>query len=270
MSQEDTKPTIQQALSAVMGDVQSISKDSRNTSQNFNFRGIDAVMNAVGPALRDHGVVVVPVAVVGEHENYTTKTGTAMKNVILTVTYRFYGPAGDYIEATARGEAADSGDKATPKAHSVAFRTLLLQALCIPTDEPDPDAASHERVVERREEGTRPSKVPRTGAEVKARLAEVLGEAEAEVWLAQAQEYAQGKTLAPTGLQRLAGVVVDLEENPDFDPRLFPPIEDLRERVQQVFAARFDGAVFQGPPWAMTGDEEKAGALSKAEFLAGT
>jgi len=31
------------------------------------------------------------------------------------------------------------------KAHSVAYRTLLLQALCIPTDEPDPDAASHER-----------------------------------------------------------------------------------------------------------------------------
>lgn len=39
----------------------------------------------------------------------------------------------------------DSGDKATAKAMSVAFRTALLQALCLPTDEIDPDAESYER-----------------------------------------------------------------------------------------------------------------------------
>jgi hypothetical protein len=39
----------------------------------------------------------------------------------------------------------DSGDKATAKAMSVAMRTALLQALCLPTDEPDPDATSYER-----------------------------------------------------------------------------------------------------------------------------
>jgi len=36
------------ALSAVMGEVSSVSKDERNTGQGFNFRGIDAVVNAVG------------------------------------------------------------------------------------------------------------------------------------------------------------------------------------------------------------------------------
>src|SRR5690606_2912843 len=43
------------------------------------------------------------------------------------------------------GEALDSGDKATAKAHSVAYRTFLLQALTIPTHEPDPDESSPER-----------------------------------------------------------------------------------------------------------------------------
>ena len=37
--------TIYQALSAVMGDVQAVGKDGRNTQQGFNFRGIDAVVN---------------------------------------------------------------------------------------------------------------------------------------------------------------------------------------------------------------------------------
>ena len=61
------------------------------------------------------------------------------------VEFTFHGPDGSTIVCSALGEASDAGDKATSKAHSVAFRTALLQALCIPTDEPDPDASSHER-----------------------------------------------------------------------------------------------------------------------------
>ena len=47
-------------LSAVMEDAGAVRKSERNTHQNFNFRGIDAVVNAVSPALRKHGVVVLP------------------------------------------------------------------------------------------------------------------------------------------------------------------------------------------------------------------
>ena len=39
----------------------------------------------------------------------------------------------------------DGGDKATAKAMSVAFRIALLQALALPTSEPDPDSTSYER-----------------------------------------------------------------------------------------------------------------------------
>ncbi len=128
-----------------MEDVQAVGKTGRNTQQNYNFRGVDAVVNAVGPALRKHGVVVVPTGAAWADEHYTTKNGANMRSVTLTVTFRFYGPEGDWIEAQACGESADAGDKAIPKAHSVAYRTLLLQALCIPTDEPDPDATAIER-----------------------------------------------------------------------------------------------------------------------------
>jgi len=139
-------PTIAQSLSEIMKAVGAIAKNDKNTSQGFNFRGIDSVVNAVSPALQKHGVIVVPH--VEDYEYATVEIGrnrTAMGHVKVKVTYTFIGQAGDAISATVVGEAMDSGDKATAKAMSVAFRTALLQALCLPTDEPDPDSNSYER-----------------------------------------------------------------------------------------------------------------------------
>lgn len=134
-------------MSKVMGQVQAVGKAQRVTgARGYAFRGVDDVVNAVGPALRDYGVVVVPHAVHEvREERYSTGSGTAMHGVIVRIKWRFYGPAGDFIEAESAGQSSDSGDKAVPKAHSVAYRTVLLQALCIPTDEPDPDTNVHDR-----------------------------------------------------------------------------------------------------------------------------
>lgn len=137
---------IQEALAKVMASVSSVKKSDRNTAQNFNFRGIDAVLNAVAPALREHGVVVIPTVM--NHEYATVEVGqrrTLMAHVLLTVKYTFIGQAGDTLECVVLGEAMDSGDKAVAKAMSVAFRIALLQALALPTDEPDPDSYSYER-----------------------------------------------------------------------------------------------------------------------------
>lgn len=132
-------------LSAVMEAVGAVSKDGRNQAQGFNFRGIDAVVNAVSPALRKEGVVVVPRLVDKTYDIVTTAKGAQMSHIQVVVEYSFYAPDGSTISATTAGEAFDSGDKATAKAMSVAFRTALLQALCLPTDEIDPDAESYER-----------------------------------------------------------------------------------------------------------------------------
>lgn len=138
-------PTVHQALSQVMAEVQVVRKDSKNQAQRFLFRGIDAVMTAVGPALRKHGVVILPEDVEVHRSNGTTANGKQTAEVVIKVTYRVYGPAGDSIHGTVAAEAMDFGDKALAKAMSVAYRTFLLQALTIPTDEPDPDSESYER-----------------------------------------------------------------------------------------------------------------------------
>ncbi len=44
---------IAQALSEIMKAVGAIAKKDKNTSQGFNFRGIDSVVNAVSPARLD-------------------------------------------------------------------------------------------------------------------------------------------------------------------------------------------------------------------------
>lgn len=139
--------TVHQALSKVMAEVQAVRKDSKNQAQRFNFRGIDAVMNAVGPALRKHGVIVLPEDVEVYRSNGTTASGKQTAEVVVKVTYRVYGPAGDSIHGKVAAEAMDFGDKAIAKAMSVAYRTFLLQALTVPTDEPDPDSESYERGV---------------------------------------------------------------------------------------------------------------------------
>lgn len=154
--------TIHEALSSVMGDVRSVGKNDRNQAQQFNFRGVDAVVNAVGPRLRAHGVIVVPD--VRDLKFSTVEVGknrTPMGHVIVTVGYTFYGPAGDSIPTCTVGEAMDSGDKAVAKAMSVAFRICLLQALALPTSDTDPDAESYERSA-RTAPDVDPSKLTRT------------------------------------------------------------------------------------------------------------
>lgn len=123
-------PTIYQALALVMRDVMPVGKNQTNQAQKYKFRGIDDLMSAVAGPMRNHGVFLLPTVV----DSRTERRGEKMTAVYLTMRYRFYGPAGDYIEATVPGEAADFADKATNKAMSAALKYLLLQVLMIPVD----------------------------------------------------------------------------------------------------------------------------------------
>lgn len=128
----------------VMGEVRGLAKRDKNTNQNFNFRGIDSVMNVVGPALRDAGGFVVPTVLSAEHGQVPNKSGGMNNTCHLQVQFAVYGSEGDPIVGVVAAESFDAGDKATAKAMSVAMRTFLLQLLCLPTDEPDPDSYSYE------------------------------------------------------------------------------------------------------------------------------
>lgn len=129
------------AWSRVMGEVQYVGKvDRRNDAGGrYDFRGIDAVLNVVGPALRKHGVAVVQSAVSVEYDRVTTGGGKTMQRCVATVTYQVFGPQGDSFTMQSVGEAFDAGDKSTPKACSVALRTLYINSLAIPTNQPQMD-----------------------------------------------------------------------------------------------------------------------------------
>lgn len=142
----DELPTVQQAWANVMGDVQAIGKNSRNEDQKYMFRGVDAVMNAVGPVLRTHGVHVLPSKLLSvTYRDVRTSRDKPAREVTVQVQYRIVGPRGDEMYAEVPGESMDFGDKGTAKAMSVAYRILFLQGLTIPTHEAEPDAGTYER-----------------------------------------------------------------------------------------------------------------------------
>jgi len=137
------------AFARVMADVQSISKGDRrdDVGGRYNFRGVDRVVNAVGPALRRHGVLAVPVRVFDiEYREARTSKGTVMQDCTLKVSWCVIGPMGDALPQTleSAGQANDTGDKATAKAISVAQRVLWLTALQVPTQDPA-NEVSHDR-----------------------------------------------------------------------------------------------------------------------------
>lgn len=143
-TQDVEKVPVHVALARVMHDVTVVKKEGFNQHQRYQFRGIDGVMNAVGPALRNHGVVPVMQAEKDQFDLVAGANGRTQRQVLVKYTLNFIGPEGDMLPnpIVVYGEATDYSDKAMAKAHSVAYRTALLQVFCLPTDEQDPDEYS--------------------------------------------------------------------------------------------------------------------------------
>lgn len=129
----------------VSTDVGHVAKNGKNTHQGFNFRGIDAVVNALSPALRANGIIVTPTVLNYEYNQIEVgQNKSLMGHARIEVRYSFTDGT-DTIATVVAGEAMDAGDKATAKAMSVAFRTALLQTFCLPTDDKDPDEDTYVR-----------------------------------------------------------------------------------------------------------------------------
>lgn len=136
---------VHEAVTAVMEAVGAVRKDGRNSQQNFNFRGVDAVVNAVSPAMRKVGLTCHPSKVEHRPSGKQLSGGKMATSVDVVVDYTFTGPEGDTFTTQVVAEAFDLGDKATAKAMSVALRTCLLQTFMLPTDDTDPDAETYEQ-----------------------------------------------------------------------------------------------------------------------------
>jgi hypothetical protein len=142
--------TIHQRMLAILSELPPIGKTEKNEQQNFLFRGHDAVLNALNPLLAKHGVFVVPAVLDRVTEQRTTSRGSVMYEVNLRIQFTFWGLAGDSVVGSAWGEGTDMGDKATSKAHTMGFKTMLAEAFAVSTAEfSDPDAGTAEETTGR-------------------------------------------------------------------------------------------------------------------------
>ena len=140
MAEIAKKMNIYEAISRCMEEIGAVGKDAVNKQQGFKYRGIDAVMNAINPALTKNHVFIVPEVLDQSREERTTKSGGALIYSVCRIKYTFYAEDGSCIEAVTVGEGMDSGDKATNKALAIAFKYACFQVFCIPTEEmKDPD-----------------------------------------------------------------------------------------------------------------------------------
>lgn len=141
---------VYQAINEVASELaqMGIAKNSKNQMQGFNFRGIDAVYNTLAPLLAKHKLCILPRCLERICVERTNAKGTALFYVTVKSDFYFVGIDGSKHTITTYGEAMDSGDKATNKAMSAAYKYAAFQAFCIPTEETaiDADAETHEVV----------------------------------------------------------------------------------------------------------------------------
>ncbi|MER5213662.1 ERF family protein [Streptomyces sp. NPDC002838] len=139
----------------VRHDVRSVAKNDQHKEKNrdtgqtyvkYNFRGIEAALNAFGPATLRHGVNVLAVDMTTSYRDTTSSRNSKMREATLVTTWQIMGPRGDSLPLLkSAGESLDSGDKGTAKAQSLALRALLFNTGMIPTGDPEPEAAHVER-----------------------------------------------------------------------------------------------------------------------------
>jgi len=139
---------VYQAISAVQKDLsaQGISKDRKNTQgSGYAFRGIDDVYNALSPFLAKHGLCILPRVLNRESVERQSKAGGALFYITVEVEFDLVAADGSKHTIKTFGEAMDSGDKATNKAMSAAYKYACMQSFCIPTEgDNDADSTTHE------------------------------------------------------------------------------------------------------------------------------
>jgi hypothetical protein len=123
-----------------------VGKLKTNQSQNFKYRGVDDVMDAVAPSLSRHKLVILPSVLEHNIVERESRSGGKVFHATLKLIYEFICPVDGSVKVVGPiyGEAMDSGDKAINKAMAIAYKYLCVQTFCIPITGDDPDANSHE------------------------------------------------------------------------------------------------------------------------------
>jgi len=170
---------VYKAINNVQADlsVLGITKDRRNMQGNgYNFRGIDDVYNTIAPLLSKHGLCILPRVLSRECVERVSQKGGALFYVTVDAEFDFVS-AEDGTKHTVKtfGEAMDSGDKATNKAMSAAYKYACFQAFSIPT-ESDNDADAHTHTPAPKVSATKTALVPSNRMNIVADVAAAINE----------------------------------------------------------------------------------------------
>lgn len=128
---------IDAAMIRIMRDVTAVGKDANAPAKmgGYAYRKVDDIMNAVGTSMRAHGVFIRPEVVANERKSWQSN-GSLVTEVVLTMRYHWVsGVDGTSFDVLVVGEGRDNGDKATSKAQAMCYKTMLLQAMCIPLED---------------------------------------------------------------------------------------------------------------------------------------
>lgn len=142
--QPESPPPLPVLMGRVLADVPAVGKNSAAPANmgGYAFRGIEDVLAALKPAMAKHGVFCVPHIAQRIPSERHLSGGKIMFVVDLFIVWTFYGPAGDTIQADAWGQGTDMGDKATQKAMTSAFKSMLMQTFVIGDSATDAEAHS--------------------------------------------------------------------------------------------------------------------------------
>lgn len=133
--ENNQKPLIHGKIISVMKEITAIGKGNRNVEQNFNFRGIDDMYNAVHPLFQKHGIFIIPTMSNHVTVERLSNKGSKFLHTHLDATFAFYAEDGSCVTSQMKGEAMDYGDKGTNKAMSAALKYAIMQMFLIPTQE---------------------------------------------------------------------------------------------------------------------------------------
>jgi len=140
--------SVYDCIVAVSADIaqEGVAKTRKNLQQGYQFRGIDEVMNALAPLLAKHRLAILPRVLSRSVVERESKGGGALFYVTVEAEFDFVSACdGSKHTVKTYGEAMDSGDKATNKAMSAAYKYAAFQTFCIPTEgDNDADAQTHE------------------------------------------------------------------------------------------------------------------------------
>jgi hypothetical protein len=157
---------VYKAINLVMTDMAKagVAKSQRNTQQNFQYRGVDDVMDALAPSLARHQLIVIPHVLSREVIERESRSGGKLFHTILNISYELISAADGSRHGVGPiyGEAMDSGDKATNKAMAAAYKYACTQTFCIPFSGDDPDAHTHEVAGAQEESARRGTEVPQS------------------------------------------------------------------------------------------------------------